>query len=401
MVKKKKKEEEGEEKKKKKNIKKMDKAQIQSQVLKYILITVVSFLIIAFGVVVIKNFREEQREAELIAFRGDISGIGVIATRVGSVDRETFIVPPPTKLICFLDLEKKNEILEMPLVDKYIFIKNSLESSASANVFLITNDVLDDAFYEEYLCFKEYPYYQCIETFHSQLDVFLEGVGDCTTIFTDISEFISYNKRNMSKYNKIEVGGFMAKDEEDHVNYRDLLQIIPLAFVNSRDEGYTQYPYVVYYGIIDDDDIEWIMDEKGINSVIIFRGWYDDEGYGIDGKWVYDDILDNYFSYWDTIYDVTIIAYDNADGALITGLFAAFTNTPLIFINSGNLDDYKEFFKGKNINVVDENLIDSDVIDYIEDNLEVGKKRYFDSDDLRILTHNRILKLDSEIIIPP
>lgn len=347
---------------------------------------------------------ERRREAELIGFIGDIKGgVEVIATRVGSVDLETFTVPQDIESVCFLDLRNKDEILGTPLVEKYFFIKDSLETDAGQNIFLITNDILGDTFYEESICFENYPYHQCVDASLGTIDLFLEGLGSCTTIFTNYSGLISDNKRNISKYEKIDNGGFLAKDEENHANYRDLLQLVPLAFVNSREGEYRQYPYLAYYakdGVIDDTAIINIMNEKSIDTVIIFRGGIPDpDGYPADGKTVIDDTLDNYFSYWDIIYDVSIIGNNNEDGALITALFAAFTNTPLIFINSGNLGGYSEFLKGKNINVVDYGSMDSDVKNYIKNAPDINA-RYFDSDDLRILKYNRILNLDAGIIIP-
>ncbi len=379
------------------------KSQIQSELLRYILITVVAFLIIVFSIMLMRNLRERQREADLIGFKEDVSSsIEVIAARVGSVDREVFTLPEDIDLVCFLDLDKRDKILETPLVDKYVFIKDSLESESEQNVFLIANDILSDVFYEEDVCFENYPYYQCVEATYGTLDMLLEGLGSCATIHTNYSAFISDNKRNTSKYERIELGGFLAEDTDNPTNYRDILQIIPLAFVNSKD-SYRQYPYVVYHGDIDDNKIRDLMDEKGINTTIIFRG-ADPGEYTLEegGKYytIIDENLDkdNYLSYWSTIYDVTLIGYNNQDGALIAGLFAAFTNTPLIFIDSSNLDDYKELLSGKNINVIDENSIDAQVIEYIED-LPYTEVRYFDSSDLRILSQNRILELESGIII--
>ncbi len=377
----------------------MKKAQIQSELLKYILVTVVAFLIIVFSIILIRNLSEKKREAELVGFKSDIaSSIEVIATRYGSVDREIFEIPEDIELVCFLDLSKREEILETPLVDKYIFMKDSLESEAAQNIFLIANDMLSDTLYDENVCFKSYPYYQCVETSFGQLDLLLQGLGSCTTIFTNYTAYISDNVRNSTIYDKIANGGFLAKDTEDHENYRDTLQIIPLAFVNNKD-FYSPYPYLVYYGNIDDNKIKDILNNKGLNSVIIFRGKPYGE-YTINGYTVIDDNLNNYFSYWDVIYDVTVVGYNNEDASLIASLFAAFTNTPLIFINNDNLNNYKEFLKGKTVNVIDENLIDNEVIDYIEDLKNDISPRYFDSDDLRILRQNRILKLESGIIIP-
>ena len=379
----------------------MKKGQIQSELLRYILITVVVFLVIIFSIILFRNLREKQREAELIDFKEDIgSSIEVIATRVGSVNRETFSVPPEIELVCFVDFRYKDEILETPLVDRYLFIKDSLETGTKQNIFLIANDILTDAFYNEDVCFENYPYYQCVEVEHGMLDVLLEGLGDCTTIFTNYSAYISDNKRNTTIYDEIEFGGFLTEDTENHVNYRDILQIIPLAFVNSKDE-YKKYPYLAYYGSISDTKIKNIMDSKGLDTIIIFRGQnynYDDSD---PAHIIIDDNLDNYLDYWETIYDVTIIDYNNDNGALIAALFTAFTNTPLIFVDTGSLgvDYYKDLLNGKTVNVVDENSIDREIIDYLEESLDTDV-RYFKSVDLRIMRQNRILSLDSDIIIP-
>ncbi len=378
----------------------MKKGVIQSEMLRYILIAVVTFIILTFSILVIKGCSDRRREADLIGFKSDISSsIEVIATRAGSIDRENYILPDNVDSICFLDINKKTEILETPLVDNYLFIKNSLEDQVEDNVFLLSNDLLVDTFSEEDLCFENYPYYLCVETPHSILDIMLEGLGKCATIHTNYTKFISDNKRDMDKYDLLVDGGFLVKDSEDHENYRDTLQVIPLAFVNNKT-AYKQYPYLAYYGNLDDSKIETIMDRKSIDTVVIFRNNPYNE-YNIDASHlVIDETLDNYLSYWTIIYDVTVVAYDNSNGALISSLFASFTNTPIIFINSSNLDQYKDLLDEKTINVIDEDDIDQNVIDYLQNSTNDITVRYFESNDLRLMNQNRILRLKSNIIIP-
>ena len=148
----------------------MKKAQIESKVFIYALLAIVVVLILIFGFKTITNIGEKNRQVISIKFEKDFKS--ELLTDFGSVKRGTFELPPGTKYVCFIDLNKRDELLTSaifePFLKKYPLMKDSIESGTQLNAFAIREDVTA-SFYGGDICF-DYPYFLCVETPRNILD---------------------------------------------------------------------------------------------------------------------------------------------------------------------------------------------------------------------------------------
>jgi len=172
----------------------MRKAQINSQVLVYILAIVITAIILIYGYKAINDIRERANTIELITFKSDVrSAIGTISSDYGSTRAKVFKMPTGFSELCFVNYEfQPNEAFaEVPntLSSEYRLIKDRISSvmydrAEPMNAFLCPTckeqdyvgniSLLDETGSE--------VAFRCFKPSGGSLRLTLEGRGDRTQI---------------------------------------------------------------------------------------------------------------------------------------------------------------------------------------------------------------------------
>ena len=174
----------------------MRKAQIQSQVIVYILAVVIMGMILIFGFKAIMDMKDRARMAQLIQFRKDISSdIISVGVDYGTSKLKTYRVPPEFRQVCFVNLEHTSpsgdsDVVELVKATKAsALVKNAVESiveqgAARKNLFLcppcseqenVGNiNILDEN--------DEDTAFRCFNVSQGALSLRITGLGDMAQI---------------------------------------------------------------------------------------------------------------------------------------------------------------------------------------------------------------------------
>jgi len=257
----------------------------------------------------------------------------------------------------------------------------------------------------------DYTYYE-----PGDYNVTLKVLNDLGGIGSDsiIVRVFTNNEKRISKYEGNPMF-FISSEKSPNPaikvdNWRNILKIIPITRWFDREGDHT-YDFVVVVKedsqpTITADDIKDRLQSEEKNAAVVFD--VDPEisinGYNIRNERT--DDLQNYFSYWESYDSVVVVDFNNHDGALIAALFAAYYNSPIVFMEdrvSGDYSDYDSYLLGKKFYIID-TIPDAAHDYYIGDpDLGIGGKvndwvRY-NSEDLRNPSRrvNRIVELRSKL----
>lgn len=247
-------------------------------------------------------------------------------------------------------------------------------------------------------------------------NVILKVLNDVGGIGADsiIVRIFTKNKKSLDKYlgNPVFfIPSEMSSDPQTPIsNWREILKVIPLTRWYDR-EGDHEYEYVAIAKgkelTIDSDDIKEKLDSVGKDSAVTFNmGSISISGYDIRTEQAND--LENYFSYWQEYNSVVLVDYDNFEGALIAALFAAYYNSPLMFIEDrgegGDYLDYDAYLLGKKFYVID--FIPASAYKYYIWDEELGAGKItdwvrYESVKLRDPSRsvNRIIEIESKLLV--
>ncbi len=180
------------------------------------------------------------------------------------------------------------------------------------------------------------------------------------------------NAKDITKYSNKHV--FLISDEDWH----DVLSVVPLT-IWMNGSSIIKNPILVYHlegSSFDPDSIIHFMQlYKPENVTIIGNSPADFDnllvsspptGVGLSSEQINRIFPSNYFSYWDTINSTVVVDFDNYKSGLLASAFASYNNAPILFLNSNNLDTYKNLIDGRLVYTV--GSLDSNVIDYINNN---------------------------------
>ncbi len=184
-------------------------------------------------------------------------------------------------------------------------------------------------------------------------------------------------------------------------NWRDILRMVPITRWNQMD-GEKQYLFVVYHytSTMTNDDVVRILEDVGATEARIFGDLPPGVVPGQEGSYLITHVpMEEYFNYWDPYLDVVIVDYDNYESGLISSLFASLLNAPLVFLNSENLDYYKQYINGKTLYVVGRNGDDTDVDDGVLEWINNTNQTviHYKESSLRNITINPFYALSSEV----
>ena len=100
--------------------KRLKRGQLQSQTFVYILVAIIVAFLLIFSYNTIKNLGQKKIEHEMILFQENLKkDIESWAFHIGSVGEESFSVPSFLKRACFVDLSRRDEILNQGFFDEY------------------------------------------------------------------------------------------------------------------------------------------------------------------------------------------------------------------------------------------------------------------------------------------
>jgi len=188
-----------------------------------------------------------------------------------------------------------------------------------------------------------------------EYNVTLKVVNDAGAIGTG-SEIVRVVTNNKKKSN-LKDSLFLIRDN-DRANEKTILRLIPVTTWYDAD-GFHSIPYYVYYvnesgNTLDQSQLEERMDKYDKKHAYIFddNKMSDNHCSGLDHcvhSWdsytidIYrEGKLDKiYFDFWSLYEYVVLVNTNETKASLIASLFAAFYNSPLIFVNQSNLDKYK------------------------------------------------------------
>jgi len=218
-----------------------------------------------------------------------------------------------------------------------------------------------------------------------------------------IVRIFTKNQKNKNMYENNPI--FIIPDKTD--NWRDILQIVPLTNWYSKDmpDYIHEYPFIVYYNptlIFNNNAVKEILGRYNSSRIayVFDSPNVNDEVYGDKSIKKISLSLSDYTSFWNStsIKSVVIVDYNDKDSALIASLFAGYYNAPLFFVNTGNLNSYKDYIKGKTIYIIPElDALDETTKIFVLNNTKDNKQ--YSVAQLKNGTVNRIVNLNSEIAI--
>ena len=158
------------------------KNQLIGNVFIYIFSAVVIAVILIFGYKSITRTAETMKQSDLESLKSKISSdIKIMSSDYGSSKKVSYNIPENAEL-CLFDLGKKYEILKNKKINSYPIIKDSLESNAKKNAFLVSSSIFEP-FYLEEMEINE-PYFYCLTTIAGKVSFVIEGKGNRTLIFS-------------------------------------------------------------------------------------------------------------------------------------------------------------------------------------------------------------------------
>jgi PKD repeat protein len=160
------------------------KAQLQSNVLTYVIVGILIFIFLIWGIKAISDFNQRQNEILVKQFGVDLRE-SVASIEYGSVQETNLKLPPDITEVCIADLSKREDVLASPTIGRFPAMKSSIEGGFRKNVFLIKDDHVEESMYGGDICFANYPYHACMDVTQNLLNLFIEGKGRCGLIVRD------------------------------------------------------------------------------------------------------------------------------------------------------------------------------------------------------------------------
>ncbi len=145
----------------------------EGRVVIYAIVGILAVLFLMFGYRMMGSIGEKGEQAFLVEFKNKLDkDIGSIGFDIGSVKIGKYSVPSTFDEVCFVDLR----YVDVSELGNYSIIKDSVESGANKNVFLIGEDGFETMYIEDLGVFY-WPYYSCLSTRTGKIELEIEGVG--------------------------------------------------------------------------------------------------------------------------------------------------------------------------------------------------------------------------------
>ena len=196
----------------------MKKAELTSTVFNYIFVVIIAAIVVIIFIYSRQRLSESQNTAGSIIVDEKIKAASE-SLLYGDVGKISLNVPVNSK-VCFIDSrrEKRDFIYERNygITSKYAIIKDLLDPSFDTDKNIVYIDKVEDkvvkSSFAPEICYNEEPYFECVESIGTKLELWLEGRGRCTSIRSYWDHIATDNRMNKSKYNKSIM--FSARDKE-------------------------------------------------------------------------------------------------------------------------------------------------------------------------------------------
>ena len=163
------------------------------------------------------------------------------------------------------------------------------------------------------------------------------------------------------------------------IDWRNVLSLVPLSIWN---DGTTikKHPALIYHheaaAVFDADSTIHFMQlyepnhlttigsiPADLNNLLVAA---EPTGAGLNADDISNINPHDYFSYWSSFNSIVVVDYDDYKAGLMASVFASHKNSPIIFVNSANLDTYKIMINGKTIYTV--STLDAATQSYVDSN---------------------------------
>lgn len=145
----------------------------EGRIVVYISAGILAVLFLVFGYRMMGSIGEKGEQAFLAEFKTKLDrDIGSVGFDIGSVKIGKYGVPSTFDEICFVDLR----YVDVSELENYSIIKDSVESGANKNVFLMGEDGFETMYIEDLGVFY-WPHYSCLSTRTGKIELEIEGVG--------------------------------------------------------------------------------------------------------------------------------------------------------------------------------------------------------------------------------
>ncbi|MBT4367818.1 PKD domain-containing protein [Candidatus Woesearchaeota archaeon] len=218
-------------------------------------------------------------------------------------------------------------------------------------------------------------------------EIELKAVGPAGTDEKSILLHVySKNLKNMNKYSQNPIFLTPATSSRG-IAWENLHKIIPLA-VWSEDNSLTHYPLRAY-------NFKSVPSATELTNLMKGNSF----GYITETNKVSAGLREHlnpqdqnaYFDFWTAISSVVVIDPDNEDDALLAALFAAYSNSPLLFLDNTNYNGYKPIMTGKKIYWV--GSLDTNLQNFVISQ----QNTHYSNAQLKSTTNNRIVDLNARV----
>ncbi|MBN1386508.1 hypothetical protein JW968_06055 [Candidatus Woesearchaeota archaeon] len=152
------------------------RSQIQGMVILWLIVGVIAVSAMLFGYKVIKNFQKSGEETMYMDFEKAMDeGIAVLKNKFRATHEVKANIPSHIKEICFVDPTKTEFIFSSPKIKEYPYIKDSIGSNSTQNIFFLS-DRLERIYSYPEIIMDQYPYFYCQPT-DGRIDIYLEARG--------------------------------------------------------------------------------------------------------------------------------------------------------------------------------------------------------------------------------
>lgn len=127
----------------------MRKAQVQANVLIYVLAIFIAGTILLYGYTVVRGLLSTQEQVQMLDFQKQIKDeVDSLSRAYRDVEQEVVRLPTKYDEICIVDLNEKGQVLNnIPEINSRPLIRDSIEDGVKSNVFILQDGSLRGSFY--------------------------------------------------------------------------------------------------------------------------------------------------------------------------------------------------------------------------------------------------------------
>lgn len=168
------------------------RGQLSSEVIGYTLTIVIVGVILVMGYKYISTTKKTIDKGELLQFQNKLSSdIKSIGRDYGTFKKITYTFPQNLEEVCFVDLNKKDEVISSKLVNFYPLVKDSLKSDLNKNIFFV-GATEQHSYYIESIQLNHYPYIHCFSSNNGKVEIGIEGLGGGNSLI--LADFVTKAK---------------------------------------------------------------------------------------------------------------------------------------------------------------------------------------------------------------